>query len=103
MNEFSTITRFNDFLLKLYGLKKKRNNEILPISTITTIDKIAEKELTIRQLECFIMYYKEKKNIKQISKELSITQPTICRHLQKARLRIYNSIKIFVGPSSVWQ
>ncbi len=47
-------------------------------------------ELTQRQRECIIMYYYENKKMKTIAKELSLSVPTVSRHIKAAQAKLKN-------------
>lgn len=47
-------------------------------------------ELTIRQRECITMYYYEKKKMKTIAKELSLSVPTVSKHIKVAEQKLKN-------------
>ncbi len=102
MNGIHTSTSFCNTLEKLYGLKVCRSFDRLPKSMLPAIERAIDKELTTRQYECFCMYYKEKLNVTSIASELALTPPTVCRHLQKARSRVYHAMKNFVEPKTFW-
>ncbi len=46
------------------------------------------RELTDRQRECVRCYYYEGLTQEQTARQLGISKPTVCRHLQKARKRL---------------
>ena len=102
MNGIHTSTSFCSTLEKLYGLKRVRNLDNVPKTMLSAIERTIDKDLTVRQYECFCMYYKEKLNVKSIAEELLLTPPTVSRHLQKARNKVFKAMKNFVEPKELW-
>ena len=93
MKNKCTITDFKDILGKMYGLKRTKIYEYNFEDKISSIDRAANLYLTARQKECFFMYYEHKKNMRTISEELGVSMPTVCRHLQRGRKRIFRYLK----------
>lgn len=60
---------------------------------LSYLRNIIEYELTEKQKFCIRRYYFEGKSMREIAKELGITEPTVSRHLKKARLRLENSVR----------
>jgi RNA polymerase sigma factor (sigma-70 family) len=54
-----------------------------------TLKKIIKRELTPRQRECFILHYNKRKDLKDIARTLGIDASTVCRHIKRAKTRIY--------------
>lgn len=102
MNGVHTSTSFCNTLEKLYGLKRIRSSDKISKSMLPAIERTIDKELTTRQYECFCMYYKEKLNVKLIAQELLLTPPTVCRHLQKARNKVFHAMENFVEAKAFW-
>ena len=50
------------------------------------------RALTQRQLECVQLYYYQRMTMEAIGRELGISKPTVCRHLQRARRRLERSL-----------
>ena len=50
------------------------------------------QELTARQLECVSLYFYEGLTEEQVGKRLGVSKSTVCRHLQKAKLRLAKAI-----------
>lgn len=88
-NEFKRI--LNYVYIKKGTVNKKYIEKIIPV-----IEKAKNNELTVRQLECFNMYYKNNKTIYEIATLLEIAPPTVCIHIKKARRNIYESIRYFI-------
>lgn len=55
---------------------------------INTLKKAVEGELTERQKECVLLCYYEGRTARAAAKELCIHETTVCRHLQKAKIRL---------------
>ena len=55
-----------------------------------------EQELTDRQKECVRLYFYENLTEKQIGQRLGVGKSTVCRHLQKAKARLYRALKYSV-------
>lgn len=54
-------------------------------------------ELTDRQRECVTLYYFNGMTEEQTANELGITKSTVCRHLQKAKRRLYRVVRYAAG------
>lgn len=54
-------------------------------------------ELTDRQRECVTLYYYNGMTEQQTAEELGITKSTVCRHLQKAKRRLYRVVRYAAG------
>ena len=54
------------------------------------------QELTDRQKECVMLYFYENLTEEQIGKRLGVGKSTVCRHLQKAKARLYRALKYAV-------
>ena len=54
--------------------------------------EILPRALTQRQLECVQLYYYQRMTMEAIGRELGISKPTVCRHLQRARRRLERSL-----------
>ena len=50
------------------------------------------QELTARQLECVSLYFYEGLTEEEVGKRLGVSKSTVCRHLQKAKLRLSKAI-----------
>ena len=46
------------------------------------------QELTARQLQCVSLYFYEGLTEEETGKRLGVSKSTVCRHLQKAKLRL---------------
>lgn len=55
-----------------------------------------EQELTDRQKECVMLYFYENLTEEQIGQRLGVGKSTVCRHLQKAKARLYRALKYSV-------
>lgn len=55
-----------------------------------------EEELTDRQKECVRLYFYENLTEEQIGRRLGVGKSTVCRHLQKAKARLYRALKYSV-------
>ncbi|MDR1254118.1 MAG: hypothetical protein LBJ95_03810 [Oscillospiraceae bacterium] len=56
------------------------------------LKKIINNELTPRQKECLLFHYCEKKALTEIAHTLNIHVSTVCRHIKKAKNRIYKTL-----------
>ncbi|MDO4730908.1 MAG: sigma factor-like helix-turn-helix DNA-binding protein [Clostridia bacterium] len=97
-----TAKQFDDFLMKSYGKRKLEKTDTLPLDIIAYIESKLLYNLTYRQQKCFELYYKKKYNIREISNIMNISSPTVCRHLQRARKNILNSIRNFNLSKPLW-
>ena len=59
--------------------------KILLRSMSRTLNLIIENELTQRQSECLKMFYVKGKSQQEIANELKLSQPTVSRHIAKAK------------------
>ena len=50
------------------------------------------QELTARQLECVSLYFYEGLTEEETGKRLGVSKSTVCRHLQKAQLRLSKAV-----------
>lgn len=50
------------------------------------------QELTARQFQCVSLYFYEGLTEEEVGKRLGISKSTVCRHLQKAKLRLGRAI-----------
>lgn len=51
-----------------------------------------KQELTGRQRECVERYYYRQQTMEEIGECLHISKSTVCRHLQRARLRLQRAV-----------
>ncbi len=58
----------------------------------SVLRRAIRRELTPRQLECVQFYFYQKMTQEQIAQALGISKPTVCRHLQKAKLRLKRAL-----------
>lgn len=61
-------------------------------SVRSVLRRAIRRELTPRQLECVQFYFYQKMTQEQIAQALGISKPTVCRHLQKAKLRLKRAL-----------
>lgn len=54
--------------------------------------ELLPRALTQRQLECVKLYYYQRMTMEAIGRELGVSKPTVCRHLQRARRRLERSL-----------
>ncbi|MBQ2668943.1 MAG: sigma-70 family RNA polymerase sigma factor [Clostridia bacterium] len=52
-----------------------------------------EKELTPRQRDCLLLYYRDQLTMQAIARELGLTKGTVCKHIQKATDRLKRAAK----------
>ena len=50
------------------------------------------QELTPRQLECVSLYFYEGLTEEEVGRRLGVSKSTVCRHLQKAKLRLGRAV-----------
>ena len=93
-------TRFNNFSDLIFSVKNfeqinSNNNSQKYRDMLKIIKKIIQNDLTQRQKECLIMYYKKNLNIIKISKILGICPSTVWRHIKISQKKIKNIIKYY--------
>ena len=54
--------------------------------------EVLPRALTPRQVEGGQLYYYQRMTMEAIGRELGISKPTVCRHLQRARRRLERSL-----------
>ena len=52
-----------------------------------------EKELTSRQRECLLLYFRDRITMQEIGFRLGLTKGTVCRHIRKATDRLKRAAK----------
>lgn len=67
---------------------------------LALIKQALPRELTPRQMQCVRLYYYDGKNIYQIAELLHIYPSTVCRHLKKARARLFAILQYYFDPLS---
>ncbi len=67
---------------------------------LALIKQALPRELTPRQKQCVQLYYYDNKNIYEIAKLLNIYPSTVCRHLKKARARLFAVLQYYFDPLS---
>lgn len=94
-------TQFNNFYDIIFSAKNfnqthiNNNNSAKYFGALKIIKKIIKNDLTPRQKECLIMYYKKNLNIIKISKILGICPSTVWRHIKVSRQKIKKIIKYY--------
>ena len=93
-------TRFNNFSDLIFSVKNfeqinSNNNSQKYRDMLKIIKKIIQNDLTQRQKECLIMYYKKNLKIIKISKILGICPSTVWRHIKISQKKIKNIIKYY--------
>lgn len=62
---------------------------------IKILKNVMDGELTKRQKDCVMMYYGERRKMREISKSLGIGISSVSRHIKRARMRIYKMMKYY--------
>lgn len=52
-----------------------------------------DKELTSRQRECLLLYFRDRLTMQEIGLRLGLTKGTVCKHLRKASDRLRRAAK----------
>lgn len=97
----ATISKFdkfadNIFSVKLFETTLSTDNSERYKRNIHTLENIINNELTEKQKNCLIMYYKHNMNTIEISKKLNIYPSTAWRHITKAKNKINTILKYLI-------
>lgn len=52
-----------------------------------------QQELTQRQSQVLALYYDQGLSMRQVARELAVSSSTVCRTLQRARRRLFRSLR----------
>ena len=78
------------------GTTEQASNRAQLLRTQKLLRLAMEEELTDRQKECVRLYFYENFTEEQIGQRLGVGKSTVCRHLQKAKARLYRALKYSV-------
>lgn len=97
MAKFTSFDTFSDILFSYKKFKYSDNETNTKEYTrmINALKKIIENELTLRQKQCVIMYYKNNMNTVKISTILGIYPSTVWRHIKRSQEKIKKIIRYY--------
>ena len=95
------ISKFNEFADNIFSINHRQkllstDNSEEYNRKIYIINNIIKNELTEKQRQCLIMYYKQNMNTIEISKKLKICPSTVWRHITKAKNKIKNISRYWI-------
>lgn len=78
------------------GDSEQKSNRAALLRTEKLLRLAIEQELTARQRECVQLYFYDRLTEEQIGCRLGVGKSTVCRHLQKAKARLYRALRYSV-------
>lgn len=76
---------------KSAGRRESNRPELMKVQKLLRL--AIERELTPRQRECVRLYFYDRLTEEEIGRSLGIGKSTVCRHLQKAKARLYSAMR----------
>lgn len=97
MAKFTKFDTFSDVLFSFQKFKYSKNetNTKEYKKMINIIKQIIEYELTSKQKQCIVMYYKNNMNTIEISSILGVYPSTVWRHIKKSKEKIKKIIRYY--------
>ncbi len=83
----------NLFGIQQYRYENSAQQDAKYRRALKLLPKAMEEVLTGRQYDCMYAYYFEHKTQAQIGRELGIGAPTVNKHIQKAKARLYRVMR----------
>ena len=96
-NKFLNFDEFTESIVSVSEYKNRQfeKKDRAYSKMVDSLKNIIQGELTEKQRKCVLMYYGEKRKMKDIAQILGIGIPSVSRHIKKAKLRIKKTMEYY--------